>query len=150
MKPLLFLVGALALGAAPALTQTLGPAPAPQPNPAPSDYRQFNSFENSPYVGTEGVRHCIAGGAVLSANRGGVRTVYVRSERGRVLRLDLAEPCDALESAQQVSLRVRGRLEVCAGGPAVMKLKTAAGAKYCAIREVINPTKAEITKLAQQ
>ena len=147
MKPMLFLVGALALAAAPALTQTSDPSPAP--NPAPSDYRQFNSFENSPYVGTEGVKHCIAGGAVRSANRGGARTVYVQSKRGRILRLNLAEPCDALESAQQVSLRAPG-LEICAGGPAVMKVNTAAGARYCPIKEVINPTKAEITKLARQ
>jgi hypothetical protein len=141
MKPALFLATALALAAAPALTQTSEPAP------APSDYRQFNSFDNSPYVGTEGVRHCIAGGAVLSANRGGARTVYVQSKQGRILRLNLAEACDALESAQQVSLRAGG-LEVCAGGPAVMKVNTAAGVRYCAIKEVINPTKAEIGKLA--
>lgn len=147
MKPALILAGALALAVGPALAQTPAPTPAPPTNPAPSDYRQFNSFKDSPYVGTDGPRHCIAGGPVFSASRAGARTVYVQSKHGRILRLDLAEPCDALESAQQVSLRAPG-LEVCAGGAAVLKVKIAGGARSCAIREVIHPTKAEITRLA--
>jgi hypothetical protein len=145
MRTALFIAGALALAAAPALSQE---APAPAPPPASSNYvpPQYNSFANSPYVGTDGVKQCFAIGPVTAANRAG-KTVYLQDRKGAIFRIDLAEPCGALDAAQKISVRSRG-LDVCEGGPAILMVKTTAGSKRCAIKEVRRPNKAEVTKLA--
>jgi hypothetical protein len=151
MRAVLLLAATLALAAAPALTQTAepGPAPPPAPAPEPSNYMgsQYNSFADSPYMGLGSPKVCFSVGPVAAANRTGARTVYVQNRRGGIFRLDLADTCEALNAARQISVQSRG-FQICAGEQATMVVKTEMGAKRCAVREVIRPTKAEITKLA--
>lgn len=145
MKPVLFFTAALLLAVGPALAQE-APAPAPAPPPPPTDRG------NAPQIDThfridQTVKACFSVGPVSGANRAGAKTVYVQNRKGGVFRLDLADPCDALDSARAISVQSRG-FQVCEGEQATLLVKTEAGAKRCAIREVIRPTKAEITKMA--
>jgi hypothetical protein len=138
------LAAAAVLVTAPASAQAQTPAPYPPPgNPTPP---QYNSFANSPYVGTDGVRTCLSVGPAAGAIRVGPQRLYLQDKKGAIFRLDLAEPCEALDGAEAISLRGAG-LDACAGDLVTMVVRTAAGARFCAFSALVRPTKAEVTKL---
>lgn len=147
MKPVLFFTAALVLAVGPALAQE-APAPAPAPAPPPTFFNAPQDTSAQFRLDMDlARRQCFSMEAVAGANRAGPKKLYVQGKDGRVLKLDLAEPCEALDQALSISLRGRG-LSVCAGQAAILKVDTATGAKRCAIREVIRPTKKELQDLA--
>lgn len=139
----------LLMVAAPAVTQTAEPAPPPAPVSSGPD-RTTNDNNTTASDGfrfrQEVRRQCLTIGSVAGANRAGSNGVYMQSKGGRIVRLEMSAPCDALDAAQKISVRGPD-LGVCVGEPATLLVKTAAGTKRCAVRQVILPTKAELAEL---
>jgi hypothetical protein len=147
MKPVLFLAAAaaVALAAAPALTQDAPPAPPADSGTPPN----FLSFANDPYRlpdDTKFQRQCFNGRNLVGVNRAD-RTLYVQARTGGIYRMELAEGCEALAAAQE--LTVNPRRPVCTGERAVVvSLKTPAGPKTCRANDVRRLTRTEVATLA--
>ena len=147
MRPVPYLVGALALIAVPAMTQSPAPGPAPAPPPpsilmnAPQDgAMQFRSPDPR--------KQCFNGRFVVGSNRAGDRTLYVQAKTGGIFRLTLKDACDGLNAAQRLTVRADGNDVICPGQAATVVLKTAAGPKRCAVGEVRHLSRAEVAGLA--
>jgi hypothetical protein len=154
MRPVLFLVGALALAATPALTQTQapgpGPGPGPGPSPPPSNYMPSNYMldPGSQFRSQDPRKQCFNGRFVVGSNRAGERTVYVQTKTGGIFRLTLKDVCDGLKAAQRLTVRADGNDVICPGQAATLVLKTAAGPKRCSVGEVRHLTSSEVAELA--
>ena len=144
MKSALFAIGAvLALGVAPASALQTGMPELPQRFDA---HAQDAAYSN--YMPGDHAKRCLDGRYITGVNRSGDKTVYVQGIKGGIYRLKMAEGCDALNTANKISLRSDGNDVVCSGDRADMVAKTSAGVRHCAITEVQRLTSKEVASLS--
>lgn len=91
---------------------------------------------------------CFNGKAIAGINRAGAQTLYVQPKHGGVYQMRLAEDCDGLNAARQVSLRADGSDLVCPGERAQLVARTASGAKQCRVADLKRLTRAEMAALS--
>lgn len=149
MKTLLIAAAAatLTLTALPAATQD---APAPPPVADSGTPPNVLSFSNSPYRLADTDTHpgrCFDGKTLTGVNRAGDRILYVQARTGEVYGMALADGCEALNTAEKLSVRAGGRL-VCEGDRAVVAVTTPAGAKQCRVGDIRRLTRTEVATLA--
>ncbi|WP_421739849.1 DUF6491 family protein [Caulobacter sp.] len=138
MKPALFIGAALmAFSSVPAMADN---------GQVFDEQAQLRAYSST--IPADGARRCFNGKFITGANRAGGKTLYVQSTQRMIYRVRLAEGCDALQSAEKVSLRANGGDVVCSGDAAEMIAQTAAGPKRCRVSDVRRLTSGEVTALA--
>jgi hypothetical protein len=138
MKFAIFMISAAA---------ALASAPAMADNGQVFDYAaQAHAYASARPSDT--AKRCFNGKFIAGVNRSGQDTLYVQSPQGGIYRLRLTENCDALDSAQKLTVRANGSDVVCPGDDAQAIAKTAAGDRLCRIDSVRRLTPGEIGALA--
>ncbi|KRA66229.1 hypothetical protein ASD79_02810 [Caulobacter sp. Root655] len=138
MKPALFVIGvAMALSSAPAMAD----------NGQVFDFAsQLRAYSSS--LPRDDAKQCFNGKFIAGANRSGEKTLYIQAAQGGIYRLQLADGCAALNSAEKVSVRANGSDVVCLGERAEMVAQTATGAKRCQVADVRRLTSGERSALS--
>ena len=149
MRTLHVLAAIFALSAAPALAQAPPPSPPEPPTPPPSSYMPNGPDRSASRFYLEDTRkQCFNGRFLVGSNRHGDRTLFVQAKRGGVFQLELKRGCEALDTAQRLTVRADSDDVVCEGHQATLVLKTPAGRKQCAVEEVRRLTAKEMALLA--
>jgi hypothetical protein len=143
------LIAALAAAATTALAQ---PAQAPPMRSGPAPYDTGMVAPNPFYLSNEmlGVRDkaCFDGKFLSGANRIGDKVVLLQSARSDVFRVELKQPCPAIEAARKLRVRSEGSDRVCDGGRAQIVATTPAGVQRCSVDEVRALTDREVATLS--
>jgi hypothetical protein len=93
---------------------------------------------------------CFNGNAIAGVSRSGEKTVYIQPKTGGIYQVALSSSCDALNAAQDLSMRAYGSDAVCVGGEAEMIARTPIGELRCHADEVRRLTPREISRLAAE
>jgi hypothetical protein len=93
-------------------------------------------------------KQCFNGKFLSGANRIGDKVMLLQSARSDVFRVELKQPCPAIEAARKLRVRSEGSDKVCIGGRAEIVAMTPAGTKRCFVDEVRALTDREVAALS--
>jgi hypothetical protein len=93
-------------------------------------------------------QQCFNGKFLSGANRIGDKVVLLQSARSDVFRVELKQPCPAIEAARRLRVRSEGSDKVCDGGRAEIVATTSAGVQRCSVDEVRALTDREVATLS--
>jgi hypothetical protein len=93
-------------------------------------------------------KQCFNGKFLSGANRIGDKVMLLQSARSDVFRVELKQPCPAIEAARKLRVRSEGSDKVCVGGRAEIVAMTPAGTKRCSVDEVRALTDREVAALS--
>jgi hypothetical protein len=98
-------------------------------------------------------QQCFNGKFIVGANRAGASTLYVQSRQGGIYKVRLGAGCEALDSAEKITLRSAGSDAICDRHSGEVVVHTIAGARHCRasdIRKLTSPEVAALSRAPQQ
>ncbi|RAK57012.1 DUF6491 family protein [Phenylobacterium deserti] len=102
----------------------------------------------SPGPSPQASKQCFNGKFIQGANRSGANTIYVQPQHGGIFAMQLEGSCEALNSAEKLTIRSAGGDVVCVDRLADVVAHTPAGAKRCRATGVRRLTSPEIASLS--